>query len=227
MTADGYRPGQSRPGGALTALLMTGTVLTGLILWSPDVVQRVDHGTLTIQPISVPRDPPPPDPQPRPQPHRRATIERPTVTPPDPQVPQLPTSADPQPYTPPSTGDPAGTGAGLSLGPPEAPPLPPPPLVTATIDPGSSLQPPYPPEEANAGREGLVTLRVHIGANGRVLAVEPVSATSDAFSRAAQRWAMSHWRFHPATRGGIPEDSWKLMRLRFELDEQAIRSWAG
>ena len=202
----------------MTALLMTGTILAGLALWSPAVVQRLVPRTIEITTITVPPDPAPP-PQPRPQPHQHAVIEHPTVVPPTPQTPPLPTPTNPQPYYPPASGDPAGTGAGLSLGPPAAPPLPPPALVAATIDGGSSLQPPYPAEEANAGREGVVTVRVHIGADGRVLAVEQVDATSTAFFRAAQRWALSHWRFHPATRGGIPEDSWKVMRLRFELNE--------
>ena len=30
--------------------------------------------------------------------------------------------------------------------------------------------------------------------------------------------ALAKWRFKPATRGGVPEESWKIMTVRFTLD---------
>jgi len=50
-----------------------------------------------------------------------------------------------------------------------------------------------------------------------VKAVEQVSATSNAFFEATRRQALAKWRFKPATRGGIPQESWKTMSVRFEL----------
>lgn len=219
MTADGYRPAQSRSGSALSALMLSGTIVTGLALWSPGIRQRIVDPPIIIHSYPVPPEHvPPPEPHPQPSTPAHAehviatrTIER---TPPDAPIDTRPSDIFEEP-----AGTVIGSGTGTGTGTAEPPPLPPPPFVAASISSSSSLQPPYPPEEANAGREGVVTVRVHIGADGRVTAVEQVDATSPAFFRAAQRWAIGHWRFHPATRGGVPEDSWKVMRLRFELNE--------
>ncbi|RYE01614.1 MAG: TonB family protein, partial [Sphingomonadales bacterium] len=62
-----------------------------------------------------------------------------------------------------------------------------------------------------------VSVRVLIGTDGRVKAVEQVSATSTAFFEATKRQALGKWRFKPATRGGVPQESWKTMSVRFEL----------
>ena len=66
----------------------------------------------------------------------------------------------------------------------------------------------------------MVKIRVLIGVDGRVKAAESVSATSDAFFEATRRQALSKWRFKPATRGGIPQESWKTMSVRFEIKNQ-------
>jgi periplasmic protein TonB len=89
--------------------------------------------------------------------------------------------------------------------------------VEAQLDTRSELQPPYPASEERAGTEGSVTVRVTIGAAGRVKAIEKLSATSEAFFRATQRHAMRHWRFRPATLDGKPVESVKTMRLVFVL----------
>jgi protein TonB len=31
---------------------------------------------------------------------------------------------------------------------------------------------------------------------------------------------LSKWRFKPATRGGDPEESWRVMSVRFEIENQ-------
>jgi protein TonB len=61
---------------------------------------------------------------------------------------------------------------------------------------------------------------VLIGIDGRVKAVEQVRATSPAFFEATKRHAIRNWRFKPATRGGTPQESWKVMNVRFELTGQ-------
>jgi protein TonB len=53
-----------------------------------------------------------------------------------------------------------------------------------------------------------------------VKAAESVSATSPAFFEATRRQALSKWRFKPATRGGVPQESWKTMSVRFEIKDQ-------
>lgn len=101
------------------------------------------------------------------------------------------------------------------------PPLPPvaePVRTTARIDPRSTLQPAYPPSEQRAGNEGSVTVRLLVGADGRVKKVTRVSAASDAFYRATERQALTYWRFKPATLDGRPVESQTVMTVHFRLD---------
>jgi protein TonB len=80
------------------------------------------------------------------------------------------------------------------------------------------LQPPYPLSEQRAGNEGVVKVRVRIGADGRVVSVEKIAAASDAFFEATQRHALRQWRFKPATLGGSAVESVKVMTVRFQLE---------
>lgn len=80
------------------------------------------------------------------------------------------------------------------------------------------LQPPYPSSEEQAEREGKVTVRLAIGTDGRVKAIDKVSATSDAFFTATQRHALRSWRFSPATVDGKPVESRKVLTVHFRLD---------
>ncbi len=82
------------------------------------------------------------------------------------------------------------------------------------------LQPPYPAALEREEIEGKVTVRVHIGSNGQVLAVEAVQADHDGFLSATRDWAIRHWRFLPATRDGTPVNSWRTMTVRFNIDRQ-------
>ncbi|MCD2316475.1 energy transducer TonB [Sphingomonas sp. IC-11] len=99
---------------------------------------------------------------------------------------------------------------------PPAPPV----MVEARVDPryARDLQPTYPAGERRAEREGSATIRVTIGASGRVVAAECVSATSDAFCRATREHALAKWRFQPATRDGVPTEATREMTVRFELE---------
>ncbi|MBX9731987.1 MAG: energy transducer TonB [Sphingomonas sp.] len=58
-----------------------------------------------------------------------------------------------------------------------------------------------------------------IGIDGRVSAVERVSATSDDFFETTRRTALSKWRFRPATRDGAPVERWRVMRVTFRIEE--------
>src|SRR3546814_14068422 len=63
--------------------------------------------------------------------------------------------------------------------------MPHPPAPPVRIEPemraGIALQPPYPASERRMNREGTVTIRLLIGADGRVKSAEKVRATSEAF----------------------------------------------
>ena len=111
-----------------------------------------------------------------------------------------------------------GTG-GTVIGTSVEPPPPTPVRREAEIDRryAAAFQPPYPTSEQRAQHEGTVRIRVTIGTDGRVRAVERVSATNDAFWAVAERQAMRHWRFRPATVDGRPVESTKVMTLHFRL----------
>lgn len=100
------------------------------------------------------------------------------------------------------------------------PPVPDPVRVEAQFDQrfADQLRPPYPLSAQRDGIEGVVTMRLLIGPDGRVKAAEKIAATNDAFFQAAQRQALRMWRFKPATVDGKPIESRKQMTLRFELD---------
>ena len=70
-----------------------------------------------------------------------------------------------------------------------------------------------------AQAQGDVRVRVTIGTNGRVIAVQMLSATSDAFWRVTERQALTRWRFRPATVDGRPVESTKLMNLHFQIQD--------
>jgi protein TonB len=103
----------------------------------------------------------------------------------------------------------------------ETPPAPLPVLKLARPDPryAASLQPEYPSSMIRAELEGAVTVRVLVGTDGRVKQVETVSASSGAFEEATRRHALRSWRFLPATRGGVAEESWREMTVRFRLPD--------
>jgi len=131
---------------------------------------------------------------PLPQPDFVNTAEKPVIVPPLPPLPQPeanPPTATPEPVT-----------------------------VDASFDRrfADALQPPYPPAMQRIGTEGRAVVRVLIGVDGRVKAVEPVEATDAAFHEATERQALRRWRFKPATRDGQPVESWKTMAVRFVIE---------
>lgn len=213
--------------GLLLAGGMVGCVIAGLIFAAPDIVPNLPKlGPITLYPVKPDPEPPKPIIEPQ-QPHQRRL--------PQPRPDQRPVSQDPViktapqgevPFTlPPSDPGPAGgttvgegSGGGTAIDPPIAPPV----LIEPVADPRyrDDLQPPYPAEERREGNEGLVVVRVLVAPNGRVIAVERVSAASDAFFDATRRQALSKWRFKPGTRDGVPIERWRLMRVTFRLTDE-------
>lgn len=220
MYADRYSAGPTiKPGSLSLALAATALPLAALIL-GLQIKQALIHDA-PIATYAVPEEKPKPvDPRPltkpddRPAPHETLTVP---VRPPVPSdndtvvtlgPPQPPIDTPPQPLPP-------DTGTALT-------PVQSPVIVGAQVDPryAGLLQPPYPPEERRAGRAGRVVLKVLIGPDGRVRQVERVAAASDAFYTAAERQALSKWRFKPATRDGIAIEQWKTMSIRFEMTDE-------
>lgn len=203
-----------RPVAAIFAVGLPAALVVAVAL-SPMIV---DKGPTTKTPpwtsIFLPK-PTPPEPQDaKPQPKQPTeSVVIATKSPLPPQAPDAPAGhVDPPPYVPP-----AGTGTGTTVVDPPVPPKPP--LVLAQLDSryAGAFQPDYPAREQRAEIEGIVKVRVLIGTDGRVKSVELVSGGNPAFFEATKRRALSKWRFKPATRGGVAEESWKEMTVRFEI----------
>lgn len=218
MYANQFAAGRGfKPGSMTLALAMTMLPIAGLVL-SLKVNQLIkDPGVFIGYPV---HDDPPPPPIVKPATKVDAktpiteTPYRPPVIPVAPSDNNIRTTTDLFPPLPPQPE--VGTGTVVT-------PLviAKPVIVGAAYDPrfANALQPPYPAAEQRAGNSGRVVLRVLIGADGRVKQVERIAAASDAFFAAAERQALTKWRFKPATSDGTPIEQWKTMSLRFVLQE--------
>lgn len=80
------------------------------------------------------------------------------------------------------------------------------------------FQPDYPTGLLRLGREGLVSVRVLVGANGRAKQIELISSSHDSFWNATRRHALKKWRFNPATKDGKPYESWITLKVRFTIN---------
>ena len=83
------------------------------------------------------------------------------------------------------------------------------------------MPPQYPKASIVNNEQGTVTLEVLVGVDGRVKRVDydPArsSTTSDNLVAAASEAAM-HWRFDPASRDGVPIESYARVPVQFSLD---------
>jgi protein TonB len=183
-------------GAAITALMLAPPEYVPKPTWLPTSMINIDE-----------RVPPPPEviPEPaKPQPREESVTKVPPLvnagtTDPGPQLTQRP--ADNRTPTEPLL-----------------PLIPTPVTVEASFVKGVEMQPEYPISLARQSIEGVVTVRVLIGADGRVKAVEQVSATDPDFFKATERHAKRSWRFKPATRDGVPIESWRQLTVRFKMD---------
>ena len=217
MYADRYSSKPLDPGSlALSMSIVGGLVAAAMLSNTVIAIVKRDPG---IHIYTVPTPPPPPRPEPQPQ--------RQAMTHSEPRIDRLPpivesriddvhiTPSDPGPVASVNFGD----GGGVVV----EPPKPPAPMLRGADVDGHyarDFQPVYPAEERRAGREGVVTLKVLIGTDGRVRQVERLVAASDAFWRVTQERALAKWRFRPATRDGVPYETWKTMTVRFRLEEE-------
>ena len=192
----------------LPAALVAAVALSPMVI---DTVPKADPMVGTL--IKLPPPPPPPEPTPDAKPTPRTASATDTVKPVFETMPSFENRVVEGPVV-------------IDLGPvdpgPPARPVDPPPapkLVFAELDPryAGAFQPDYPASEQRREIEGVAKVRVLIGTDGRVKAVELVSTDSPGFFAETKRRALAKWRFTPATRGGVAEESWKTMTVRFEI----------
>jgi protein TonB len=198
------------PAGFVAVVALHVAVLGALVLIKGPQIIRQINPPLVITPIRVRPDPPPVRP-PVDEPRHQSQIT--TVTP-EIRVERDQTISyvrpDPQPFpdpTPPRQER-------IEIARAEIPQV-----RRAAVLIGSNLQPPYPTSEERAQRGGTVQLRVTIGSDGRVTAVQRIAATSDAFWRATERQALGRWRFRPATLDGRPVEASKVMTVTFRIED--------
>jgi periplasmic protein TonB len=201
-----------KPAGLAAATLINGAVLAALLLAAPQIIDAGEIFTTTIA-EEITLEPPKP-------------IEPDTKRVPPPVIPQTQIArVDPRPVPVPPLPpyvEPVIDKPALVLPPyvePVAPikPVHVPLLKGSRIDPryASKLQPDYPPSLARGGIEGSVTVRVRVGADGRVSEIQILRSDDEEFSRVTRETALKKWRFLPATSDGEPVESWREMNVRF------------
>lgn len=205
---DGTRPGAASVFGALA---INGAMVAAIIYSVPDILPPPPWSILETYP--VPPDPLPAQPRKPDHPAVKTTgkdVFVPLVTPMNPQTGEIQLTG-----TTGEAGLAGGTGGIVELPPLGADPV----FKGAQVNPrhAGALQPVYPPGMIREEREGVVTVRVLVGTDGRVKALEAVRADAPAFLEATRRQALAKWRFLPATRDGEPVESWREMTVRFEL----------
>ncbi|QLC25595.1 TonB family protein [Parasphingopyxis algicola] len=202
--------GQSRHSSSGLALVigLHGAAIALALLAKSGVIPFDPTGEV-IKTYTVPTNPPP------------EPIERVEPVEPEVELPNIPAATETGidlPRTPVTVSDPP-----LSSTPsPPATPVPtvPDPIYEEAVFTRSALaalQPRYPSNLLRQDLEGSCTIRVRIAPNGRVMAAEPVNATHPAFCEATQRHALRRWRFEPATRDGVPVESWQRHTVEFRI----------
>ncbi|MEI4506266.1 energy transducer TonB [Sphingopyxis sp. CCNWLW253] len=203
------------PVAALFAVGLPAALVVAVAL-SPMIIEMAPKSEPMTGTLIKLQQPPPPEPQPdaKPQDQPTKTVIAATDSPLPPLSQDPPVGRTDEPYVPPT-----GTGTGTVMPQIIDPPVQPPKLVLAQLDQryAGLFQPDYPARAQREGVEGVAVVRVLIGTDGRVKAVELVSTDDPAFFEATKRRALTKWRFKAATRGGVAEESWKEMRVRFEI----------
>lgn len=202
---------------ALVAVFLINGLMAGAIILSvPSVTAAVFGPPIKVITIAQPPAPPPP-----PTPHRatkQANNVKTVIT-----TPPIADQIDPvvdKGFTLPIGPDILTGPLGTDIGPLVTPPPPTPAVLKgAKLDPrfAGNLQPVYPLGMLRLNLEGSVTVRVLVGADGRVKQVEPIKVTEEDFLKATREQAFKKWRFLPATRDGAPVESWREMTVRFQM----------
>jgi protein TonB len=197
-------------------IALHGAAITALMMSKTEFVRSLVEPT-KVRLIPEKKDPPPEPQRPvpdKPLPKQQVTYVKPVLEP----VLQQPTELTyiDRPVVVPPTFDPPPQPR---FDPPAAPPVEKaePVRTGPEMRPGVERQPPYPAAEQRAGIEGSVTVRLVIGADGRVKSVSKVRGANEAFFRATERQALRHWRFKPATVDGRPVESVQTVTVQFQM----------
>ena len=90
----------------------------------------------------------------------------------------------------------------------------------AHADYAKNPPPAYPTAARRRAEQGIVTIRVLVGADGSVERAELAESSGyDLLDDAALHAVRAKWRFVPARSGGVTIESWVLVPIRFALTE--------
>ena len=90
--------------------------------------------------------------------------------------------------------------------------------LSAIVNASACDKPEYPAASARSGEEGIVTLAMLIGLDGRVLEANVEKSSGfKALDRAA-KLGLSLCKFKPASTDGIPEKSWTKIQYAWKID---------
>jgi periplasmic protein TonB len=218
MTADGFLNQRRRHPVAMVAAVAINLAAVSAVLLSKSGYVVIKPDPFELIKVTEP-------PTPEPVTEREPDIKRPEPSPfvPPQQVPSRPSDDAPTVTGTPILPPLGGTGFGETAIQPRVEPTPTPtpaPVIVDAMPVPSAMrdfQPPYPPQLLRTGVEGKALVRVLIGTDGRVKQVAIISADDPLFADATERQALRKWRFRPATRDGVPTESWKQMTVRFEI----------
>lgn len=219
MYANGFLEERRRSPASLVAVIgLHAAALGAVIAFGTTTFLPPDRSGLKIITIRPEPPVPQPDPPPRPNPNPPRQIDQ--LTAPRTDAPPIgPTTSQ---ETPPRTYQEPTTPPGPTrLAENTVPTVPPPVRRAASVDPNyrDALQPPYPRPMLDAQRDGSVRVRITIGTDGRVSAIERLSSSDDAFWRVTERQARGRWRFRPATVDGRPIESTMVMTVTFRIPD--------
>ena len=221
MYANGFLQEKRRSPVSLAAVIgLHATALGAVILFGTTTFVAQKDTTTTVFNVPIEQPPPPDLPPPPPQPDQ--PLPQPRSTPTTAPTPLPSPGPIAGPPTPPATYQPPASNTGTQLAMADTSPrIPDPERIDAQVDPRfrAALQPPYPRDQEAAQREGRVRVRITIGTDGRVTAIDQLSATNDSFWRVTQRQALTRWRFRPATVDGRPVVSTMVFTVTFRLPE--------
>ena len=221
MYATGFLEQKRRSPVSLAAVVgLHASAFALLVLYGTTTFQRQQENRLTMVDIK-PAPPPPPIDPPPPQTDQpvRQQQSTPTAVENDTPIPG-PLTGPPTPqrdYEAPADPGPVRYAEAAR------PAIPDPVRIAAEVDPRfrAALQPPYPPNMERLQREGRVQVRITIGTDGRVTAIEQLSSANEEFWRVTQRQALQRWRFRPATVDGRPVVSTMTFTVNFRLPPDA------
>jgi len=203
---------QSSPN-ALLLVISAHVALVAVVMSAKmDLPRRILEPPIPVTLYPVPHDPPP-----RPQPPVAHPLPNPMPQPPIP-IPHADDESTVTDTGPIDAGPIADGGALGATGHSDPIKLAPVRHEPQLLTPFSQLRPPYPASKLASEEEAVLTLRLTIDNEGRVIAVEPIGRADRVFVDAARRYIMARWRYAPATEDGRAIGSSLTVTMKFLLD---------